>query len=150
MATRALVPKLIVGTFLGAVIGLLAVVNIYLAGALVLLGLYLLGRYRTEHGRTTDFWRANDHLFERAADAHRDSVRTNRVAYWHRFPLSGFPHEQRNGRHTDREFIAYAECENGHRDFHPMGEKFERDGQQRIVRRCTNYPECTSLWSELA
>lgn len=139
MATQALVPKLIVGTFLGAVIGLLAVVNIYIAGVLVLLGLYLLGR--TEHGR----------LFERAADVHRDEVaRANRAAYWREFPLSDFPHEQHNGRHTDREFTAYAECEHGHRDFHPMGEKFERDGRERVVRRCVNYPECTSLWSELA
>lgn len=152
MATKALVPKLIVGTFLGAVIGLLAVVNIYIAGALVLLGLYLLGRYRTEHGRTTDFWRAHGHLFEQASDAHRDSEvgRANRAAYWRKFPLSGFPREQHNGRHTDREFTARAECEHGHLDFHSMGEKFERDGRERVVRRCVNYPECTSLWSELA
>lgn len=144
-------PRLIVGTILGVALGLLAVFNIYLAGAAVLAGLAVLG-YRTEHKQTGDFWRAHGHLFEQAPDAHRDSevARANRAAYWNRFPLSGFPREQHNGRHTDRPFTAQAECENGHLDFHPMGEKFMRDGRERVVRRCVNYPECTSLWSELA
>lgn len=143
-------PRLIVGTILGVALGLLAVFNIYLAGAAVLAGLAVLG-YRTEK-QTKDFWTAHGHLFEQAPDAHRDSevARANRAAYWNRFPLSGFPREQYNGRHTDRPFTAQAECENGHIDSHPIGETFERDGIRRIVRRCVNYPECTSLWSELA
>lgn len=149
-------PRLIVGTLLGVVIGALALINLYLAGAVVLLGLYLLGRHRIERDRVKSFWGAHGHLFEetreQAHDRTRDSevARANRVAYWRRFPLSGFPREQHTGRHTDREFTARAECENGHFDFHPMGEKFQRDGVERIVRRCVNYPECTSLWSELA
>ncbi len=143
-------PRLIVGTILGVALGLLAVFNIYFAGAAVLAGLAVLG-YRTEK-KTSDFWAAHGHLFAEPADKHRDSevARANRAAYWNRFSLSGFPREQHNGRHIDRPFAAQAECENGHIDFHPIGETFERDGIRRIARRCVNYPECTSLWSELA
>lgn len=153
MSTRAsLGPKLVVGAILGVAFGLLAALNIYIAGALVLVGLYFLGRFHTERERTNNFWHDNSHLFEPTPEKHRNSevARANRAAYWHNFPLSGFPREQHNGRHIDRPFTAQAECEHGHLDFHPVGEKFERDGIERIVRRCVNYPECTSLWSELA
>lgn len=152
MTRPTLGSKITTGIVLGIALGLIATLNIYIAGALVLVGLYLLGRFHTERERTNDFWRKNSHLFESSPEKHRDSevARANRAAYWHKFPLSGFPHEQHNGRHTDRPFTAQAECEHGHLDFHPMGETFERDGRERIVRRCINYPECTSIWSELA
>ncbi|HET9144110.1 hypothetical protein [Actinophytocola sp.] len=149
MATRAIGPKVIVGTILGVMIGLTAAfINIYVAGALVLVLLYLLGRY-APNSPVAQEHAENDREEARARDRRRWlDAQARRNGYWLRFPLEPMPGETRMGRHLDRVFTPYAECDQGHVGFHRMGVLFERDGADRTVRVCS-YPGCTCTWSEL-
>lgn len=138
-------PRLIVGTLLGVAIGLLATFNIYCAGAVVLIGLYLLGNHRQhqlaeEHTHSAEA-RQNERY--RWLDA-----QIGRNQYWLRFPLDSIPGETRKGRHLDRVFTPYTECDQGHIGFHRMGVLFTRDGADRVARVCAE-PGCTCTWSEL-
>lgn len=149
MATRAIGPKLIIGTVVGVVIGLMAaLISIYIAGAAILLGLYMLGRYAPNssvaeaHARA-ERWQAEQRERRQWLDA-----QAKRNAYWLRFPLGGIPGEQRNGRHLDRAFMPYTECDQGHYDMHHLGRFFVRDGADRVARSCAA-PDCTCTWSEL-
>lgn len=151
MATRAIGPKLIMGIALGVLIGTVALVNLGFALALILFGLYLLGRPRRA-GTNTPFGRR---MTPESASAvigllvtRHDEYKRMRVwrAGCDATPTGSIPGSPIN---LDRPFAAYTDCERGHQDFHLIGASFH-DGTHKWVNRSCAVDGCDSVWREKA
>lgn len=150
MASRAIGPKLIVGIAIGIPLGFLAIANIYAAGALVLLALYLLGKFSTRTDPSGFRVMSAEQAKAEIADMLTGQAEQARLAVWRAgrdaTPTGCLPGSPIN---LDRPFTAYTDCEHGHQDFHPIGET-SHDGTTKWINRSCALDGCDSVWREKA
>jgi hypothetical protein len=138
-------PRLLMGTLIGVLLGLLGVFNIYLVGAAILIGLFLLGRMNpgVPRGQRMTPDDASDLLMAQM----RADAECERRKLWERGEHGNLPGWQPLV-HLDRPFGALTDCERGHYEVHPTGATFTRGDRLRIVRTCA-VVDCYSVWTEL-
>jgi hypothetical protein len=144
-------PRLLMGIILGFMLGLLGVFNLFLAGAVILVVLYLMGRPRRP-GVNTPFGRRMtpadaSTVIGLLADRHAEY---QRMRIWRAgrdaTPVASTPGIPIN---LDRPFAAYVDCEHGHMAFHTVGATFH-DGRHKWIKRSCAVDDCDSVWRELA
>lgn len=152
MATKATIPKMIMGIVLGVLLGTVAAASLPLALALLLIGMWLLGRPRSTRGVNTPFGRrmSPEDASAVIGSMVKRQAEEERLRPW-RAGRDATPGGSIPGTpiSLDRPFAAYTDCERGHQDFHLIGATFH-DGRQKWINRSCTLDGCDSTWREKA